>query len=41
MTDTHAADERRDESDTCLSTSDSLAETEKKGEIAVDVVISL
>jgi len=39
--DTYTANKRRDESNTCLSASDSLAETEKKGEVAVNVVISL
>jgi hypothetical protein len=38
---TYTADERRDESDTCLSASDSLTEAEQKGEIAVDAIISL
>lgn len=38
---TYTTDEGRDEGDTCLSASNSLAETEKKGQVAVDVVITL
>jgi hypothetical protein len=38
---TYTTNEGRDEGDTCLSASDSLAETEKKGQVAVDVVITL
>ena len=37
----NTADEGRDESDTSLGTSNSLAETEQEGEIAVDLVITL
>lgn len=38
---TYTADERRDEGDLRLGTSNSLAETEEKGEVAVDVVLRL
>ena len=36
-----AADEGRDESNTSLGTSNSLAETEQEGEVAVDLVVTL
>jgi hypothetical protein len=38
---TYAADERRNQSDASLSTSDSLSETEEEGKIAVDTVVAL
>lgn len=38
---TYTSDERRDERDASLSASDSLAETEKKSQVTVDVVLLL
>jgi len=37
----NAANEGRDESDTSLGTSNSLAEAEQEGEVAVDLVVTL
>ena len=37
---THAANERRDEGNACLSASDGLAEAEQKRQVAVNAIIT-